>query len=95
MNESKLEYKINNEHKVLTNTQEVQDSGQTILSDNSNLIMPNLFNLNPRFLKQPMPNCVVSLHTELINVRGVQECTYTQSTGEYTEYEKCTRSTGL
>ena len=38
---------------------------------------------------------VVSLHTELMNVCGVQERTYTRSTVEYAEYEKCTRSTGL
>ena len=36
------------------------------------------------FCKCPM-GAVVSLHTELINVRGVPERTYTRSTGEYVE----------
>ena len=37
----------------------------------------------------PIINCCIFTR------RGVQERTYTLSTGEYAEYEKCTRSTGL
>ena len=37
---------------------------------------------------------VVSLHTELRNVCGVQERPCTWSTGMYVEYGKCTRSMG-
>ena len=38
---------------------------------------------------------VVSLHTELRNIRRVQERTCTRSTGMNAEYGECTRITGL
>ena len=61
------------------------------------MIAQSMFNrLNSNWIPPSLPlYFVVSLHTELRDVRGVQECTCTWSTGVYVEYGECTLSTGL
>ena len=52
-----------------------------------------MLNVTKPFKSISISPTVVSLHTELRNVRSVQERTFTLSTGVYAEYyEKCTQS---